>query len=169
MAVLNLYGVFPREQPPCALGNILAASVSIFAAIQIGLEGTNTMNKLNLIAAAIIALGFTGTAASADSSPALKMKPLHGVSFDVGSKRAVGYFQTGNGLCNLTLMVAEAMNGDEVPGDTAARFDVAIGAGTTARLDAAEGKSLEFACTADAQAMSVKALDQFAVNQIPAK
>ena len=126
------------------------------------------MNKLILTALAIAGLGLTGTAASADSSPALTMKPVHGISFDVGSKRAVSYFQNDSGLCNLTLMVAEAMNGDEVPSDTAARFEIAIDAGKTTRLDTAEGKSLDFACTADAQAMSVKAVDKVADGALPA-
>jgi len=98
----------------------------------------------------------------------LTMKPVHGISFDVGSKRAVSYFQNDRGLCNLTLMVAEAMNGDEEPSDTAARFEVKIDAGKTARFDTAEGKSLEFACTADAQAMSVKAVDKVADGALPA-
>ena len=126
------------------------------------------MNKLILTALAIAGLGLTGSAASAGSSPALTMKPVHGISFDVGSKRAVSYFQNDRGLCNLTLMVTEAMNGDEEPSDTAARFEVKIDAGKTARFDTAEGKSLEFACTADAQAMSVKAVDKVADGALPA-
>lgn len=133
------------------------------------MKGTTAMNKLNLIAVAIAGLGLTGTAASANSSPALTMKPMHGISFDVGSKRAVSYFQNDSGRCNLTLMVAEAMTGDEVPSDTAARFEVKIDAGKTERLDTAEGKSLDFACTANAQAMSVEVVDQVADYSPPAK
>jgi len=133
------------------------------------MKGTTAMNKLILTAFAIAGLGLTGSAASADSSDALTMKPVHGISFDVGSKRAVSYFQNDRGLCNLTLMVAEAMNGDEVPSDTAARFEIAIDAGKTTRLDTAEGKSLDFACTANAQAMSVKVVDQIADNSAPGK
>ncbi|HKZ97898.1 MAG TPA: hypothetical protein VJ045_13080, partial [Hyphomicrobiaceae bacterium] len=40
MSILKICGVFPGEQPPCALGNILASSNSIFAAIQIEMKGT---------------------------------------------------------------------------------------------------------------------------------
>jgi len=133
------------------------------------MKGTTAMNKLILTAFAIAGLGLSGSAASAGSSDALTMKPVHGISFDVGSKRAVSYFQNDRGLCNLTLMVAEAMNGDEVPSDTAARFEIAIDAGKTTRLDTAEGKSLDFACTANAQAMSVKVVDQIADNSAPGK
>ena len=126
------------------------------------MKATTTMNKLIPAALATIALGLSASVAAADSSSALTMKPLHGISFDVGTKHAVSYFQANSGVCKLTLMVAEAFNGDQVPSATAARFEVAIDAGKTARLDTAEGKSLEFACTADAQAMSVKALEQVA-------
>ena len=133
------------------------------------MKGTTTINKLILTALAIAGLGLAGSAASAGSSDALTMKPVHGISFVVGSKRAVSYFQNDRGLCNLTLMVAEAMNGDEVPSDTAARFEIAIDAGKTTRLDTAEGKSLDFACTANAQAMSVKVVDQIADNSAPGK
>ena len=127
------------------------------------------MNKLILTALAIVGLGLSGTAAGADSSPALTMKPRHGISFDVGLKRAVSYFLSESGICNLTLMIAEAMNGDEVPGGTAARFRVAVGAGKSTRLDTTEGKSLDFACAANARAMSVKVVDRVAVGSRPSR
>ena len=53
------------------------------------MKGTTAMNKLILTAFAIAGLGLSGSAASAGSSDALTMKPVHGISFDVGSKRAV--------------------------------------------------------------------------------
>jgi hypothetical protein len=127
------------------------------------------MNKLIPAALVTIGLGLSASVAAADGSSALTMKPKHGISFDVGTKHVIGYFLNDNNLCNLTLMVAEAFNGDDVPSETAARFEVAIDAGKTARLDTAEGKSLEFACMADAQAMSVKALEQVAVYSRPAE
>src|SRR3990172_11688765 len=131
------------------------------------MKGTTAMNKLILTAFAIAGLGLSGSAASAGSSDALTMKPVHGISFDVGSKRAVSYFQNDRGLCNLTLMIAEAMNGDEVPSGTAARFRVAVGAGKSTRLDTTEGKSLDFACSANARAMSVNVVDRVAAGSRP--
>jgi hypothetical protein len=44
------------------------------------------------------------------------MKPLQGVSFDIGTKRAVSYFLSDGDTCKLTLMLAEVVYGDEVNG-----------------------------------------------------
>ena len=112
----------------------------------------------------ILSVNTAGAVQAADASSVLTMKPLHGISFDVGTKRAVSYFLSYNGICHLTLIVAEAFDGYEVPADTPARYEVSIDPGKTARIDAAEGKSLEFACQASAQAMSLTTVSQFAVN-----
>lgn len=53
-----------------------------------------------------------------------------------------GYFQNADGLCKLTVMVADAFNGVDIPNSSTVRFEVAIDAGGTARMDTAEGKSL---------------------------
>ena len=74
------------------------------------------------------------------------MKPLQGVSFDIGTKRAVSYFLSDGNSCKLTLMLAEVVHGDEVNGLTATRVTVAIEAGKAAHLDTVEGKTLEFKC-----------------------
>ena len=116
----------------------------------------------------ILSVTTAGALQAADASSVLTMKPLHGVSFDVGTKHAVSYFLSDNGLCHLTLIVAEAFNGDDVPADTPNRFEVSIDPGKTARIDAVEGKSLEFACQASAQAMSLTTVERFAVNSPPA-
>ena len=75
----------------------------------------------------------------------------------VGTKQAVSYFFNEDGLCRLTVMVAEAFDGEDVPLSTTVRFEVAIGDGERARMDTAEGKSLEFACQARAQELVVRA------------
>jgi hypothetical protein len=123
----------------------------------------NSAKKLFVATAFTGLLAGAGTLQAADV--ALKtIKPMQGFSFNVGTKHASTYFLSANGVCKLTLMVAEAHHGDEVPALTAARFQVAIEAGKSARLDTAEGKALEFTCQAGAQTMSVKAADQVAVN-----
>lgn len=104
-----------------------------------------------------------GTLQAADASALKTIKPIHGMSFDLGTKHASSYFLSDNGVCKLTLMVVEAHNGDAVPGPTAVRLEVGIDSGKRARLDTAEGKSLEFKCQAGAQSMSIEALDQVAV------
>lgn len=118
----------------------------------------------------VLAIAFAGISAiagpsmtrAADAALPLTMKPLQGVSFDIGTKRAVSYFLSDDNACKLTLMLAEFVHGDEVNGPTVARISVAVEVGKTAHLDTAEGKSLEFKCKAGAQAMSIEALNRAA-------
>jgi hypothetical protein len=56
----------------------------------------------------ILAIAFAGafTGVSAMAGHGMTMKPLQGVSFDIGTKRAVSYFLSDNGACKLTLTLA---------------------------------------------------------------
>ncbi|MGC2319405.1 MAG: hypothetical protein WA615_23395, partial [Bradyrhizobium sp.] len=101
-----------------------------------------------------------GTAQAADPASPLTMKPQQGVSFDIGTKRAVSYFLIDGNSCKLTLMLAEVVHGDEVNGPTTTRVTVAIEAGKAAHLDTTEGKTLEFKCLGGAHVMSVEASNQ---------
>jgi hypothetical protein len=109
-----------------------------------------------------------GAAQAGDFSPGWKpMKPLYAVSFDVGRKHVLSYFLNKNGQCDLTTLVTdrpdEAAEGDEIPTLNTTRFRAAINGGKTAHLDIAEGKSLEYACAADAHAMGVRQVSPVAV------
>ena len=116
---------------------------------------------------AAFAIAFAGISAMAgpamtratDSASSLTMKPLQGVSFDIGTKRAVSYFLSDDDTCKLTLMLAEVAHDDEVNGPTAARLTIAVEVGKAAHLDV-EGKSLEFKCQAGAQVMSINVSNQ---------
>jgi hypothetical protein len=118
----------------------------------------------------VLAIAFAGISAvagpnmarAADPASPLTMKPLQGVSFDIGAKRAVSYFLSDDDACKLTLTLAEVDHGDEVNGLTATRMTVAVEVGKTAHLDAAAGKSLDFKCQAGAQAMSIEVLNRAA-------
>ena len=41
------------------------------------------------------------------------LKPLSGLSFDIGTKRALSYFLSEERQCKLTLIVADQMRGDQ--------------------------------------------------------
>ena len=88
------------------------------------------MNSMKATIAATVLAGFAVTGATLtkaeDGPPLLTMKPLHAVSFDVGRKHAVSFFLSEKGQCKLTMVVADAMQGDVSPIDTPVRFDVAI-------------------------------------------
>jgi len=103
---------------------------------------------------------------AAAASP-LIIKPLQGVSFDIGTKRAVSYFLSDDDTCKLTLMLAEVAHDNEANGPTAARMTIAVEVGKTAHLDTAAGKSLEFQCQARAQAMSIEVLNRAASERRP--
>jgi len=130
------------------------------------------MNSMKTTIAVTVLAGFAVTAATIskaeERAAALTMKPLHAISFDVGRKHAIGYFLSENGQCKLTLVVADAMQGDAVPTDAPLRFDVAINADRDARFDTAEGKALEFACAHTSDAMTVGEVSQVATSA-PAK
>jgi hypothetical protein len=113
---------------------------------------------------AAFAIAFAGISATAgpgitrakDLTSRLTMKPLQGVSFDIGTKRAVSYFLSDNNAYKLTLTLAEVVHDDEVNGLTATRMTVAVEADKAANLDTAEGKSLEFKCQPGAHVMSIE-------------
>ena len=99
----------------------------------------------------------------AEASLLLTMRPLMAVDLDVGTKHLVSYFLASDRQCKLTLMIEEkpSMNGE--PASTLPeRVQVAVDASKTAHFDSTEGKSLEFICNADAQAMIVVSIDRVA-------
>ena len=120
----------------------------------------NTLKKI--IAGTAFAAVLTLSAAAATQAAEMTMKPLQGVSFEVEAKHAVSYFLRDDGTCKLVLTLAGEPDLGEVPSFTATRFEAAIAAGRMARFEVSQGKSLEFACHAGAQVMSVRGLEQVA-------
>jgi hypothetical protein len=118
---------------------------------------------------ALLALGSAGASKAGEASQPLTMKPLHGVSFDVGTKRAVSYFLSESGRCKLTLIVADQMKDDTPPTDTPVRFEATIDAGNGTRIDTPEGKGLQFECKPGSLAMSVIEVRQLAGYSIADK
>lgn len=122
-----------------------------------------TSAKHIMIATAIAAtLSLTSARALEAADDTLNMKPFHGISFNVGSKRAVSYFLNSNGQCNLVVTLADEPKWDGTHSFTATRFEATIAAGEATRFHSAERKALEFACHAGARSMSVKPVEQLA-------
>jgi hypothetical protein len=119
-----------------------------------------TLKKLIASAAVATVLSLAGTLAA--SAADITMKPMQGLSFEVGSKHAVSYYLRDNGACKLVLTLAEAPNWDEGASLVATRFEAAIDGGSARRFDVGESKQLEFACGARADKMSVRWLEQVA-------
>ena len=110
----------------------------------------------------VIALLVGSVPVAASDTSKISFKPLHAISMHLGSKHAVGYFQTENGVCRLTLVVGEELKGDELLAMTPARFSTSVVAGQNVRFDAGQGRAVEFHCAAGALTMSIQSLSQTA-------
>jgi hypothetical protein len=106
--------------------------------------------KSVVIAAAYAAL-VTGGPAVAAAAPAMDsqarpdeatFKPMQALTYTLGSKQAVGYFQQKDGQCTLTLMVAEALAPTSETALSAARVRLRMLPGEVAALASEEGESI---------------------------
>ncbi len=117
-----------------------------------------------LTVVAVLSVAAVSGAAHAQTMPmtATVYKPQQGISLDIGGKRAVGYFLSDARLCNLTVLLSDAMadGAETLPSPTRLQFDVA--AGGDVRINTTEGKLLAFACATDTKSMTVSAQGQMA-------
>lgn len=112
-----------------------------------------------LVSGAILVIAGAGAAAPRVQGGDV-FRAIESVSYVVGSKRAIGYFQNVAGQCALTLMVAEAVDPDVQPDmgqvPTAARMRLAMTPGQTFILGSAEGESIVATCGARGETLEVK-------------
>jgi hypothetical protein len=78
------------------------------------------------------------------------------ISYQLGSKRAIGYFVREDGACQVTLMIAEAIDPDLAQPTSAARLNFSMMPGQSASLASEEGESLELTCGIGAETVLVK-------------
>jgi hypothetical protein len=89
-----------------------------------------------------------------------QLPPKHAFSQALGSKQAVGYFESRDGRCVVSLMVAEAF--DEVNGRmpaSAARITTSIEPFQFTMVESAEEQSLKVTCGAEAKSVSIETTD----------
>ena len=84
-------------------------------------------------------------------------KPLQGFSRTIGARHFVGYFVATEGRCAVTVIDATA--GDDPDFDRPRRRQFELRAGGSAEIKADQGKALGVGCTADANAITVVALE----------
>ncbi len=120
--------------------------------------------KAILAAALGGALFFAASAelTAAESWSVLTMKPLMAASFDAASNHIVGFFVNANGLCKLTLMVG----GAEKPNAPVSRLLLIVDPGRSARFDADDGNTLQFACKSGATAMTATSIKSVAAAPV---
>lgn len=115
------------------------------------------------VAGAACVIGAATISMAGDLSTPSTFKPKAAMSLGVGSKRVVGYFETVDRTCKLTLVVAEAIVGDDVPKYAPVRLSQSIPSGIAAKvIDTSEGQSLEVSCASDAASMQARALSEIA-------
>jgi hypothetical protein len=117
--------------------------------------------KKTIVAATLIglfAVQSSGGAVAQEISPPQILKPIQGISFDIGAKRAVTYFLSDKGECNLVLTFADPINWNDLGSFAAKRFEATVPDGKATRFDSSEGKALEFACQSSATAMRITPL-----------
>jgi hypothetical protein len=105
---------------------------------------------------AVAIAAVAGRATNHDPSGVEIFWPIEGISYHLGSKRAVGYFEPRNGECQVTLMIAEAVDSDQARPSSAARLLLPIRPGGRASLASEEGRSIELTCGEGAQTVAVK-------------
>ena len=107
-----------------------------------------------LVSAAIIAATGTGIASARMGGPEI-FRATEALSYVVGSKRAVGYFQSVAGKCQLTLMIAEAVDPDVAQPPSAARMSLGMMPGQSVALGSAEGESVTATCGQNGDTLEV--------------
>jgi hypothetical protein len=111
---------------------------------------------LRLAAAASLGmLAATGSVvlATAERGPTRgdSFRPIEAITYDVGSKRVIGYFSSASGKCRVTLMIAEAFDPDISAPTSAARVSLSLMPGERTALETAENASLALTCGVAAQ------------------
>ena len=133
-----------------------------------GVHCTMKRSNLLLLGAMVAGLATGPSVANAGELTIKSLRPMDGVSLDVGSKRVVGYFVASSGACDLTLLMSEKMSGDDVPVGTPARLRQTLASNSSSRVDTPDGPSLELACEPGASGMTLRLLKQVAEYNKPA-
>jgi hypothetical protein len=124
------------------------------------------------LAIATILAGVTGFDAGSghagEFSSASIVRPMAGLSFVIGSKQAVGYYLPGRGGCDLMLIIGETSE-TATQTDAPARFSTFVAAGRTARMDTADGPSVEFFCSTGASFLTTRIIERLAYQTPAAK
>jgi len=124
----------------------------------------NSTQKIFFLSTLLVSLVVANGLRAADISNGLIIKPIQAVSFDVGARRAVSYFRNAKGRCKVVLTLAEPISWDNPSNFATSRFEAAVHPGKATRYHSREGIAIEFACLANAQSMSVKAVQLVATG-----
>lgn len=94
------------------------------------------------------------------------MKPLHGISFDVGTERGVGDFTAEYGDRKFVVTMAKSPDNALKSGLIFKRFEARVAAEKSIRFTSDQAKALEFSCLVGATAMPVTGLAELATGSL---
>jgi hypothetical protein len=119
-----------------------------------------------LAALAIVGLGaaagISAGRANNDDLGGRALSANKGASFNVGTKKAVTFYENQSGVCAVTVMVSETFS-EQLPFNLAStRFSANVAAGTTAEVSTSDGAALSLTCTTGAKSLVVESIDQVA-------
>ena len=100
--------------------------------------------------------GASGYAVAVAAAGGKTFGPIEAISYQLGSKRVVGYFDSRNGKCQIILMIAEVIDPEQARPASAARLLFPIWPGESAALASEEGPSMELTCGPGAQTVVIK-------------
>lgn len=121
------------------------------------------LKTANAVALAAAVMGFAlanGAVAHDVKSGDATLAPGRGVSLEIGGKHAVGYFQTKDSACHLTVVVADAAGGETGTDSPGTRYIVPVVPGKGFRIDAGGGRSAEFFCGPGGETMNARVFDR---------
>ena len=112
---------------------------------------TNGRRTLGLALGAALLLAGRAVPVVAGPWTTEELRPLRAVSFELGSERVLAFFVPADGICKVTLMIAQ-MREDEAPA-LGSRLSLRIEPGRSATFDGRDGQSLRLACRPEAAAL----------------
>lgn len=125
-------------------------------------------NSVFALLAAAAASGIAALPSAADEGAKVSAKvlaPLKAGRFDIGSKKALAYYQSDKNVCKVTVILARPYdeNADYTnTANEAVRFNASVPAGTSTRVETAEGPALAVWCAPTAATLFVQAVDRVA-------
>ena len=72
--------------------------------------------------------------------------PMQAMTYDLGSKAAIGYFVSEGGACHVVMMIGEKSDAETASTSSAARLRLALLPGQRAGVDSEEGRSIDLTC-----------------------
>jgi hypothetical protein len=109
-----------------------------------------------LLATGCILAASGASVASARMSGPHVFRATEALSYVIGSKRAIGYFQSVAGQCQLTLMIAEAVDPEVAQAPSAARISFGMAPGQSMSLGSVEGETIVATCGAGGETLEIK-------------